>query len=69
MSTRRYRYNRAVDAHNKGDEFEASPDDRTVQSLLGAGYAEPVLELVPVEELDPTDEPEFVDGEDQWSST
>lgn len=40
----RYRYNRAVGAHNKGDEFEADPNQLFVQSLLGAGYAEPVTE-------------------------
>lgn len=44
MVTRRYRYNRSVEAHNKGDVFEADPKDPILQSLLGAGYADPVYE-------------------------
>lgn len=40
----KYVYNRAVGAHNKGDTFEADPEQPFVQSLLGAGYAEPVLD-------------------------
>lgn len=40
----KFRYNRAVDAANKGDVFESDPSHWYVQSLLGAGYVDPVYE-------------------------
>ena len=47
MRTSKFRYNRAVDAHNKGDVFEADSNSPQVQALLGAGYADPVFEDKP----------------------
>jgi hypothetical protein len=51
MAIQKYRYRRAVGAHNKGDTFEADERDPSVVSLLGAGYADPVLE--PAREPEP----------------
>lgn len=47
-----YRYSKAVDAHSKGDTFTADENNPYVLALLGAGYADPVLEPIPEEEDD-----------------
>lgn len=39
----RYVYNRAVNAANKGDQFVGDSEDPYVESLVGAGYANPVM--------------------------
>lgn len=38
-----YQMNRAVGIMNKGDKFQAEPDDPAITSLVGAGYADLVL--------------------------
>lgn len=44
MARKRFRMNRAVGIMNKGDEFTGDPEDATIASLVGAGYADPILE-------------------------